>query len=79
MLGGKVVRTQNLLYFQRKKKRFVNALDLIKCRKLTKQQILLHTCASISWLLSNISTMIIAKFRNGIPIKEIFPDKEEFL
>ena len=48
--GGKVV-------FSVKKPQFVTALDLITCLKQIKKQKLLLTCAPLSKLPSDISTM----------------------
>ena len=54
--------TQNMLRpHEREKNRFVTALDLIKCLKQIKQQILLLTYAPISELPSSISTSIKTK------------------
>ena len=44
--------------FGEQKIRFVTDLDLIKCLEQIKYQRLLRTCASISELLSNISTLV---------------------
>ena len=43
--------------FGEKKHRFVTSLDLIKCLKRNKQQKWLLTCAPISELPSNLSTI----------------------
>ena len=46
------------VFLEEKKDRFVTALDLIKCLKQIKQQRLLPTCAPMSELQYNISTMM---------------------
>ena len=49
--------------FFREKNRFVTALDLIKCLKQIKLQILLLTCSPISELTSNISSMTVVQYK----------------
>ena len=66
------------MYF-RGKMLLVTVLDLTKCLDQIKNQRFLLTCALISELPSDISTMITAKMGSLLTIKEIFSEKGDFL
>ena len=51
----------NQVFSEEEKIRFVTALDLNKCLSQIRKQISLRTCAPISELPSNVSSMILSK------------------
>ena len=55
MITQIMLRTRKIAFFRIKKIRFVTALDLIKSLIQVKYQRLLHTCAPISELPSNLT------------------------